>query len=254
MAETIRCSACGTTVSAGHKFCGGCGALLNPEEGVGTTQRPRYALRLVQEDGSDGELYELSEKGALIGRTEGEIRFPHDSTVSPMHAALKFVEDRLVIRDLKSCNGTFVRIASDEILDDGDVFQCGKQLLRFEKMSWLKEETHEGQTSPKFLSTPLRAWRYKLVQLLATHDHGQVYCSVNPSTSIGREGCDLNFPVDRFISGQHSLVEQRGTLFFLQDLDSRNGTFVKIKGERNLTEGDSLFIGRQLLRIELADS
>ena len=73
MAETIRCNSCGTIVSLGHKFCGGCGALLNPEEGEGTSRRPWYALRLVQEDGSDGELYELTEKGVHLSATEQSI-------------------------------------------------------------------------------------------------------------------------------------------------------------------------------------
>ena len=256
MAETIRCDACGATVSPGHKFCGGCGALLSSETVGGTSRRLWYSLRLIQEDGSDGELYELPEDGALIGRTEGEIRFPHDATVSPVHATLRFVDDKLVVRDLKSCNGTFVRIRGDEILSDGDVFQCGEQFLRFEKVSWLQEGkagrgASRNAASPAFLSTPRRAWRYKLTQLVASHEHGQVYCSVQANTTIGRDRCDLNFSTDLFISGTHCAVEQRGTLFFIKDLESRNGTFLKIKGERTLHEGDSLFVGRQLLRLEV---
>ena len=39
--------------------------------------------------------------------------------------------------------------------------------------------------------------------------------------------------------------------FTLTDLNSRNGTYVRIKSERELAHGDYLFIGRKLLRVEL---
>jgi len=186
-----------------------------------------------------------------------------------MHAALRYVNGKLVVRDLRSSNGTFVGIGDNVVLKSGDVFQCGEQFLRFETVSWLQEVAAEKNgsdrdgtssgapvdtTDVKFFGTPRRAWRYKLIQILAGHEQGAVYCSVSPVTVIGREGMDLNFPVDRYISGRHCSVEQRGTLFYLNDLASRNGTFLKVNGERTLNEGDSIFVGRQLLRVETRSS
>jgi hypothetical protein len=34
-------------------------------------------------------------------------------------------------------------------------------------------------------------------------------------------------------------------------MDSRNGTYVRIHGERQLEHGDYVFIGRKLLRVEV---
>ena len=53
------------------------------------------------------------------------------------------------------------------------------------------------------------------------------------------------------MSGSHCRLEEQSGKFTLTDLNSRNGTYVRIKGERELTHGDYLFIGRKLLRVEL---
>ena len=37
----------------------------------------------------------------------------------------------------------------------------------------------------------------------------------------------------------------------LTDLDSKNGTFFKIEGEHELVHGNYIFMGRQLLRVEI---
>ena len=38
----------------------------------------------------------------------------------------------LIVRDLKSLNGIFLKIAHEERLDSGDVFRIGQELLRLE--------------------------------------------------------------------------------------------------------------------------
>jgi hypothetical protein len=69
-------------------------------------------------------------------------------------------------------------------------------------------------------------------------------------TAIGRNSGDITFPHDGFMSGRHARVIRRGGSFFLVDESSRNGTFIKIKGEVELKSGDMVLIGRQLFRFE----
>ena len=45
-------------------------------------------------------------------------------------------------------------------------------------------------------------------------------------------------------------LETRGHETLLKDLNSRNGTYFRIKTEVPLSNGDYVFIGRQLLRVE----
>jgi len=68
---------------------------------------------------------------------------------------------------------------------------------------------------------------------------------------IGREGGDLNFPTDLYMSASHCKVEEAAGKLQLTDLNSRNGTFVRLHAERELSHGDYLFIGKKLLRVEI---
>jgi pSer/pThr/pTyr-binding forkhead associated (FHA) protein len=70
---------------------------------------------------------------------------------------------------------------------------------------------------------------------------------------IGREGGDMNFPNDPYISGTHLKLAMAGDALKLTDLGSKNGTYLKISGEKSLAHGDYLFIGKQLLRVEITN-
>ena len=65
---------------------------------------------------------------------------------------------------------------------------------------------------------------------------------------IGRDNADVRIAGDRFASGRHAEVQIAGEQVILRDLDSRNGTFVRLDGEIELRNGDVLLVGRQLLR------
>lgn len=79
---------------------------------------------------------------------------------------------------------------------------------------------------------------------------GEVY-ELDDDTVIGRSNGVITFPHDGFMSGRHARIERRGSSFFLTDEGSRNGTFVKIKGEIELKPGDTILVGKQLFRFEV---
>ncbi|MEW6128723.1 MAG: zinc ribbon domain-containing protein [Acidobacteriota bacterium] len=78
---------------------------------------------------------------------------------------------------------------------------------------------------------------------------GEVY-DLQEETGIGRTTGQITFPHDGYMSGRHSKIIQRGSDFFLVDEGSRNGTFVRIKGEVKLEPGDMILVGKQLFRFE----
>ena len=53
------------------------------------------------------------------------------------------------------------------------------------------------------------------------------------------------------MSASHCKLEESAGKLTLTDLNSRNGTYVRLKAERELAHGDYLFIGRKLLRVEI---
>jgi predicted component of type VI protein secretion system len=61
----------------------------------------------------------------------------------------------------------------------------------------------------------------------------------------------IKIPGDVYMSSSHCTIEEKDGKFVLTDHDSRNGTYVRLKAERELGHGDYLFIGKKLLRVEM---
>ncbi|HEY1587373.1 MAG TPA: FHA domain-containing protein, partial [Polyangia bacterium] len=54
---------------------------------------------------------------------------------------------------------------------------------------------------------------------------------------------------DGYVSGQHARVSLRDERVYLEDLNSSNGTFVRVRGERAVGPGAAILMGQQLFRI-----
>ncbi len=70
-----------------------------------------------------------------------------------------------------------------------------------------------------------------------------------------REDCDVILPYDSQISRQHATLSLRDGTWYLQDLGSRNGTFIgkhKIEGQMPLEPGQMFRIGRTWMRLKKA--
>jgi len=73
-----------------------------------------------------GKQFQISNFGITIGRMEGSIIL-QDSTISRRHARIIFSDNKYIIEDLGSTNGTFVnnRRISQQILKNGDMLRLG---------------------------------------------------------------------------------------------------------------------------------
>jgi pSer/pThr/pTyr-binding forkhead associated (FHA) protein len=69
----------------------------------------------------------------VLGREEGDIVFRDDAFMSRRHAALTWDGKRVVLTDLGSSNGTFVRLLAPTPIKYGDHVRVGDQLLRIER-------------------------------------------------------------------------------------------------------------------------
>ena len=78
------------------------------------------------------------------------------------------------------------------------------------------------------------------------------FALASPLVTIGRETGDITFPGDGYVSSRHATLVHRNGTVVLEDLDSSNGTYLRIKEETPLEDGDLLLIGQQLIRIELS--
>jgi hypothetical protein len=93
------------------------------------------------------------------------------------------------------------------------------------------------------------ATKGKLHLVMEGGQAGETY-ELGEETVIGRASGDMIFPHDGFMSGRHARIVRRGANFVLVDEGSRNGTFIRIKGEVELKSGDMILIGKQLFRFE----
>jgi pSer/pThr/pTyr-binding forkhead associated (FHA) protein len=93
---------------------------------------PQVWARLVQvlEGGKIGEIHLLTQPELIIGREEGEVRFPEDGFISSRHCMLSNKEGDCFLRDLGSSNGTYLRIRKNQALESDDRVQIGNQVLK----------------------------------------------------------------------------------------------------------------------------
>lgn len=205
-------------------------------------------LVLIRGDGQDGTVFSLERREVTLGRTRTDIVFPDDPSISPHHCSFTVGSNGVTLVDRGSTNGVFLRLKQPVPLADDQVFLCGEQVFRFERFRPIPVSL--GVDGAVFGGTPIAPWRFRIVQILTGGHTGLAFCARKRSVTIGREDCDINFYQDPYISHYHARIEERTNQFFLTDLDSRNGTFVRAQGELSLESGDYLFIGRQLLRFE----
>ena len=257
-ARNYVCRECSTPVPSGHKFCGTCGGGVPPEvvelrtKFFGAMQTPGKArLILIRGDsGVDGLSYMLQGTEHVAGRDDGQILFPEDSWLSGRHANFVYEGGQLVVRDEGSLNGVYVRLRDSVPVTFGSAFLCGEQLFVLEPAP--EDTAAPAPDRTYFYSSPRKAFTFRLVQMLVGGARGLEHCAIGNAVKIGREECDLNFPLDVFMSGNHARVEVGADgRFSLVDMGSKNGTYVRVSGTAPLRHGDYLFMGKQLLRVEI---
>ncbi len=87
-------------------------------------------IALVIGRGVTGNAFPIPESGVHLGRERGDILFPEDGYVSGLHCRLTWENGKLMLTDVGSSNGTFVRLRDEAELKSGDVLLMGQQLFR----------------------------------------------------------------------------------------------------------------------------
>ncbi|MFO0563569.1 MAG: FHA domain-containing protein [Polyangiales bacterium] len=261
-ARSYVCKNCYTPVPQGHKFCGRCGTSVPREVMAAQTMllskmlEPGKAKLVVikgegvSSDPNDETVYLLGGRQHVTGRTQGQIVFEKDAWVSPRHANFYYREDgKLIVKDEGSVNGVYVRLRQPVEVQPGDMFLAGEQAFRLEAAP--RESDQAEADGTYFYSSPKRPATFRIAQVLRGGLTGMLI-NARDAVAIGRDGCDMNFPNDAYMSGRHCKVEVAGSRFTLTDSGSKNGTYVRIRNERELSHGDYVFIGRELLRVDIS--
>jgi hypothetical protein len=62
--------------------------------------------------------------------------------------------------------------------------------------------------------------------------------------------CDLIICDDDYVSRHHARIVPKGQSFLLEDLNSSNGTYLRVQGQISIKNGDEFLIGAHLVRFE----
>jgi pSer/pThr/pTyr-binding forkhead associated (FHA) protein len=211
-------------------------------------------LILVRRDGSDGEVHPLVGDLFDVGRLEGSLVFSDDPYLAPRHARFSFVGHSVRVRALDTVNGVYVRVRGAVDLAPGDTILIGKEVLRYEPLS-AEERDPPSMVEHGvriFGSAPREAWG-RLRQLTAAGTTRDVYHLTRPELVLGREEGDVTFPDDEYLSRRHAAIKRAvggkpGAR--LEDMNSSNGTYLRLRAEVELKQGDVLRLGDHLLRFE----
>jgi pSer/pThr/pTyr-binding forkhead associated (FHA) protein len=205
----------------------------------------------VQSDGSDGAIKDLEEDQVDIGRSEGALTFPDDRFLAARHARLERRDGRYILMPLYLRNGIYVRLREPFDLNDGDTFLVGKQVFRFERVPDIEREPAPAvEHGVQLFGTPGRPPWARLSQVTVAGVSRDVYCLTRAEIVLGREEGDFVFPDDEFMSRRHVAITENRNRSCIEDLGSSNGTYLRLKGERELRPGDMIRLGDQLLRFE----
>ncbi len=77
-----------------------------------------------------GNAFPLPETGIHLGRERGDVLFPEDGYVSGLHCRIAPQGGQILLTDLGSSNGSFLRLQAEAEVINGDVLLMGQQLFR----------------------------------------------------------------------------------------------------------------------------
>lgn len=256
----MTCPQCGHVNGTHNRFCASCGYNLGALAGASpsaappapppaATTGPSIVLTALRADGSEAGTYRLPDAPQVtLGRDTGSI-FAGDSYLSPRHATFTRRGNQLSIKDENSLNGVYLKLRPNEpcLLEYGDLFRIGQEIIRLEE---LKNQAKSPDNVERF-GSPAKGYIGRLALVIGRDTTGNSFPIPERGVHCGRERGDILFSEDGYVSGLHcSIAKAPDGKIYLTDVGSSNGTFVRLRAERQVGATDILLMGQQLFRID----
>jgi pSer/pThr/pTyr-binding forkhead associated (FHA) protein len=218
----------------------------------GAVQTERSAkLVLVRGQNQVGSQWRLQAGDTFIGRSDGAVLFPDDDAIAPRHCRLSFRGPELWLEPEETTNGVFLRVRERARLAVGDEIVIGAQRLRVlaseDRPQLLRSDDSTRVLGSMVKSSPPIA----LLRVAPNPAENEVFFRCQRLLTLGRNNCDVNFPRDSFVSERHAQISTEETGLLLEDLRSRNGTYLRVRQATQLQHGDLVLLGDKVLRVEI---
>jgi len=220
-------------------------------QAMGAVRQELYTLHVLRSLSGGPGRYAVGRRDTVIG-SGGEISLPGEVFCHPREATLKYREGRLFLERLDGLNGVFLRIQKPMVMNYGEEFIVGDQLLRVEENPVSDDAPDPHPTY--FYSSPRWPSSFRVVQVLAGGSRGACLVARGSTLQVGSAIGDLILSNDPLVDAQHCLVEEQAGSIVLTDLDSRNGVFVRSQVRQELVNGDEIVIGRTHLVVDIDPS
>jgi hypothetical protein len=201
-----------------------------PTRGRGRKDERPGGVRLVML-GSRGEsVAERSiEPGGFLdlGREAGQ-PWSDDAFIEPMHARFIAVDGGVRVEELVPTGAVFLRIQGRRPLGEHDQVRVGQSLLTYRRP--------EGDPNAG-------PWG-SVVMHTAPDGAMQIIPLGNSGVTVGREFGEITLPGDTFVSSTHCRVVTDPSGIHIEDLESSNGTYVRMRTGEPLEIGQCVLVGQ----------
>ena len=217
------------------------------QDGIGTAK-----LQQLNRDGAVIAEYPIAAAGVTVGGTDADARV--DSKSQEVRARFSLEEGQPMVEDIGNKGRIFIRLAATYTLEEDDVIAMGTRLFRFIcKPDLVAAATTLGKT-PATESARSRSISHgKAAEFAGINPDGserqETYPLQHEEITFGRTTGTFTFNNDPIMSRSHARVYHRGEDFFLEDLGSRNGTFVMVRGKAPLPFAASVLVAGQVFRM-----
>lgn len=215
--------------------------------------RPETSEAQLQRLGRDGVVsaeYPLTAEGVIVDSAETNAPSPDDSKLPLVKARFSLIRGQPTVENVGPRGRIYIRLVATYTLEEGDVIAMGTRQFRFVcKPEVVAAATTLGKTVLDVTSL----LEESAAEFLAINPDGSMRPEKYPlrqeEVTFGRTNGTYTFEADRLMSRSHARVYQRGEDFFLEDLSSRNGTFLMVRGKAPVPFGAPVLVGKQMFRV-----
>ena len=188
----------------------------------------------------------------ILGRQGSDLALD-DEFVSRWHAQLSLAPSgALMLEDLDSPNGVFLRIADEFMLEDQDELVIGAQRFIFRHHSptpkLFEPMAPTRHATPRHLGSPMPRAFPHLIHVIEDGHIGGLY-PMPDKLHIGQARGEITCPADSWMAPLHAFIERRHDKYYIHDAGSDYGTYVRVHGALELLQGDCFLLGRTRLTL-----